>query len=162
MRWVEEWGEERRIANRSKSPVEDFARSTLEKRLKIKEGKCKDCIIVFARSTLDIGEVNWRQRGHELNIEDQKEKEIRNIRKKKETWTRIWRSKDLVIFVYLWGIEDPPRNKRKGGKGRIVGKEKSFWTIKVSILTFNQYKYKQHFTFRFQTTLQQFPADRRC
>ena len=94
----------------------------------MKEEKCKDCIIVFARSTLDIGEVNWRQRGHELNIEDQKEKEIRNIRKKRETWTRIRRSKDLVIFVYLWGIEDPPRNKRKGGKGGIVGEEKSVWS----------------------------------
>ena len=35
MRWVEEWGEERRIASSSKSPVEVFARSTLEKRLKI-------------------------------------------------------------------------------------------------------------------------------
>ena len=58
MRWVEEWGEERRIANRSKSPVEVFARSTLEKRFKIKEEKCKDCIIVFARSTLDIRELN--------------------------------------------------------------------------------------------------------
>ena len=72
----------------------------------------------------------------------------------------IWRSKDLVIFVYLWGIEDPPRYKRKGGKGRIVGKEKSVWTIKESILKFNQYKYKQHLTFRFQTTLQQLPAAR--
>ena len=58
-------------------------------------------------------------------IEDQKEKEIRNIRKKKETWTRIWRSKDLVIFVYLWSIKNPPRNKGKGGKGGIVGEEKS-------------------------------------
>ena len=58
MRCVEEWGEERSIASSSKSPVEVFARSTLEKRLKIKEEKCKDCIIVFARSTLDIGEVN--------------------------------------------------------------------------------------------------------
>ena len=67
-RWVEEWGEERSIASSSKSPVEVFARSTLEKRLK---------------------------------------------------------KKDFIIEVYLWSIEDPPRYKRKGGKGRIVGKEKS-------------------------------------
>ena len=59
-RWVEEWGEERRIANRSKSPVEVFARSTLEKRFKIKEERCEESIIVvvFARSTLNVGEVN--------------------------------------------------------------------------------------------------------
>ena len=73
-RWVEEWGEERSIAKSSKSPVEVFARITLEKRLKIKD--VKDCIIV----------------------------------------------------VYLWSIEDPPRYKRKGGKGRIVGEQKSVWT----------------------------------
>ena len=58
MRWVEEWGEERRIASSSKSPLG-----------------------VFARSTLDAGEVNWRQIGQELNIEDQKEKEIRKEEK---------------------------------------------------------------------------------
>ena len=44
-RWVEEWGEERRIAKSSKSPVEVFARITLRKRLKTKK-RCKDCIIV--------------------------------------------------------------------------------------------------------------------
>ena len=67
-RWVEEWGEERSIASSSKSPVEVFARSTLEKRLK---------------------------------------------------------KKDFIIEVYLWSIEDPPRYKRKGGKGGIVGEQKS-------------------------------------
>ena len=72
MRWVEEWGEERRIASSSKSPVEVFARSTLEKRLKNKEERLYHCIV-----------------------------------------------------VYLWSIEDPPRYKRKGGKGRIVGEQKS-------------------------------------
>ena len=41
MRWVEEWGEERRIAKSSKSPVEVFARITLEKRLKTKKKDVK-------------------------------------------------------------------------------------------------------------------------
>ena len=60
MRWVEEWGEERRIASSSKSPVEVFARSTLEKRFKTKEERFEESIIVvvFARSTLNVGEVN--------------------------------------------------------------------------------------------------------
>ena len=51
-----------------------------------------------------------------------------NIKEKKETWTRTWRSNDRVSVVYLWGIEDPPRYKRKGGKGGIVGEEKSVWS----------------------------------
>ena len=40
-RWVEEWGEERRIAKSSKSPVEDFARITLRNRLKTKKKEVK-------------------------------------------------------------------------------------------------------------------------
>ena len=60
MRCVEEWGEERSIASSSKSPVEVFARSTLEKRFKTKEERFEESIIVvvFARSTLNVGEVN--------------------------------------------------------------------------------------------------------
>ena len=52
MRWVEEWGEERRIASSSKSPVEVFARSTLEKRFKTKEERFEEIVLDQASDTI--------------------------------------------------------------------------------------------------------------
>ena len=62
-RWVEEWGEERSIASSSKSPVEVFARSTLEKRLKIKEERLYHCDSpVEHRRPSQVQEEGWQGR----------------------------------------------------------------------------------------------------
>ena len=57
MIWVEEWGDERSISSSSKSPVEVFARITLEKRLKTKKkdvkiGLCLRNVVAIKRKCL--------------------------------------------------------------------------------------------------------------